>query len=57
MTKLEEHIVEIDGKKYVPLDIAQIAVLEGISEEIQNTQSLIKDAFSGLTNSLKDLDD
>jgi len=57
MTKLEDHIVEIDGTKYVPYDVAQVVLLEGLQNELQNTQNLIKDAFSEVTNALKDTDD
>jgi len=57
MTKLEDHIVEIEGVKYVPYDIAQIALLEGVQNELQNTQTLIQDAFSQFNTAIKDLND
>lgn len=57
MTKLEDHIVEIEGTKYVPYDIAQIVLLEGIQNELQNTQTLIQDAFSQFNTAIKDLND
>lgn len=52
MTKLENHIVEIEGKKYVPYEIAQLAVLEGMSKELTNAKSMIQDAFHDLNKAL-----
>jgi len=31
MIKLDEHIVEIDGVKYIPADIASAAVIEAMN--------------------------
>lgn len=52
MTKLEDHIVEIEGEKYVPYSIAQTAVLESMSKELTNAKSMIQDAFNELNNAL-----
>ena len=52
MTKLEDHVVEIEGKKYVPYDIAQIALYEGMVSELTNAKSMIQDAFKDLNNAL-----
>lgn len=57
MTKLEDHIVEIDGKQYVPYDIAQIVMYESTLSELEKTQVLIKDAFKDLNNTLSDIDE
>ena len=57
MTKLEDHIVEIDGKQYVPYDIAQIVMYESTLSELEKAQVLIKDAFKDLNNTLSDLDE
>ena len=58
MTKLEDHIVEIGGIKYVPYEIAQVAILEGMSKELTNAKSMIQDAFHDLNNALiKEEDD
>ena len=52
MTKLDDHVVEIEGKKYVPYDIAQIALYEGMVSELTNAKSMIQDAFKDLNNAL-----
>ena len=52
MTKLEDHIVEIDGKKYIPYDIAQTVLYEGMVSELTNARSMIQDAFTDLNNAL-----
>ena len=52
MTKLEDHIVEVEGIKYVPYHIAQLVIYEGIADELKNTKSLIQDAFTDLNNAL-----
>ena len=57
MTKLEDHIVEIDGKQYVPYDIAQIVMYESTLSELEKAQVLIKDAFKDLNNTLSDIDE
>ena len=31
MIKLDEHVVEIDGVKYVPVDVASTAVIEAMN--------------------------
>ena len=31
MIKLDEHVVEIDGVKYIPADVASAAVLEAMN--------------------------
>ena len=43
MIKLDEHIVEIEGKQYIPADIAIQAVIEAMN------------AGQKLTNALKDI--
>jgi hypothetical protein len=57
MTKLEDHIVEIEGKQYVPYDIAQIVMYESTLSELEKAQVLIKDAFKDLNNTLSDIDE
>ncbi len=49
MIKLEDYIIEIDGKKYVPLEVAQTAQSEGIDV------SSLDDAINLITNSVKDI--
>jgi len=57
MTKLEDHIVEIEGKQYVPYEIAQIVMYESTLSELEKAQVLIKDAFKDLNNTLSDIDE
>ena len=57
MTKLEDHIVVIEGKQYVPYDIAQIVMYESTLSELEKAQVLIKDAFKDLNNTLSDIDE
>ena len=57
MINLEEHIVEIDGVKYVTLEIAQTAVAANINQSklddamimIQNSISQINDGINSIT--------
>jgi len=59
MINLEEHIIEIEGKKYVPLDIAQTAQSEGfntsqLDEAMKLIKTSIKDINKSVNDSLKD---
>ena len=59
MINLEEHIIEIEGKKYVPLDIAQTAQKEGfntsqLDEAMKLIKTSIKDINKSVNDSLKD---
>ena len=51
MINLEEHIVEIDGVKYVTLEIAQAAVAANIN------QSKLDDAMIMIQNSINQIND
>ena len=51
MIKLDEFIVEVDGIKYVPLDIAEAAVAASVSE------SKLDDAMQMIKNSVKEIND
>ena len=57
MIKLEDHIVEIDGIKYVPYDKVIASQYNEVEKQLDSAQNLIKDAFSDLQNTLKNLDD
>lgn len=45
---LEKHIIEIDGKKYLPYNDAVKAIMESVSTEI-------KDVLSEFTNEVNDI--
>ena len=49
---LADHVVEIDGTKYIPFDIAVKAVNNIFTEDITKT---ISDLESKLTDSINDL--
>lgn len=53
MIKLDEHVVVIDGKRYIPAEIAVQAVIEaiGAKNELQNAfNEIIKTVDSTKTN-------
>lgn len=53
MIKLEDHIVEIDGEKYVPLNIAQAAVAESYSQnKLDEAIDMIKKALDDVDTSV-----
>ena len=49
MIKLDDFVIEIDGKKYVPLEVAQTAQSEGIDV------ASIDDAINLITNSVNEI--
>ena len=49
MIKLDDFIIEIDGKKYVPLEVAQTAQSEGIDI------ASLDDAINLITNSVNEI--
>lgn len=49
MIKLEDYVTEIDGKKYVPLEVAQTAQSEGIDV------ASLDDAINLITNSVNEI--
>lgn len=55
MIKLEDHIVEIDGIKYVPLKMAEAAVAEALnSDKLDNAMDLIQKSIKDMNESLND---
>ena len=55
MIKLEEHIVEIEGIKYVPLHIAQTAQSESFStSQLDEAMKLIKTSINDINKSVND---
>jgi hypothetical protein len=49
MIKLDEHIVELEGKQYIPADIAIQAVIEAMNAGQKLTDAL-KDINKGYTD-------
>ena len=55
MINLNEHIVEIEGKEYVPLTIAQAAVAETCNDtKFDDAMDMIKKAVSEMNQSVND---
>ena len=55
MINLEEHTIEVEGKKYIPLDIAQAAITENIaSVQLDKVVDLVKKASNDLNSALDD---
>lgn len=52
MINIEDHIVEIEGKEYVPADIAIEAVIQAV-----NAEKNLVSALSEFKSALKDLND
>ena len=51
MIDLEEHIVEIEGVKYVTLEVAQAAIFKALSE------NKLDEAMNSIQNAIRDMDD
>jgi hypothetical protein len=51
MIDLQEHIVEIEGVKYVTLEVAQAAILKSLSE------NKLDEAMNSIQNAIRDMDD
>ena len=55
MINLNEHVVQIDGKEFVPLSVAQAAVAETYSEsKFDEAMDLIKKAVNEMNQSVND---
>ena len=57
MIKLEEHIKEIEGVKYIPYDIVQRYINDTYTKEISKINTLVNNAFTDYDKSLKDIMD
>ena len=56
MIKVEDHVVEIDGTKYVPLEIAQAAIAVAYNDnELDEAMDMIKQSVEDINNSIKDV--
>ena len=59
MIKLEEFVIEIDGNKYIPFEIAQHAQTEGVDttsldDALELIKKSVKDINPSVNESLKD---
>jgi hypothetical protein len=53
MIKLEEHIVEIEGTEYIPVDIARAAIAAAYNDnKLDEAMSMIKQSVEEINNSV-----
>ena len=55
MINLEDHVIEIDGKKYIPLELAQAAQAEGLdTSSLDSALDMIRQAMNDVNESVND---
>jgi hypothetical protein len=54
MINLEEHVVEFDGKKYIPVDIVNKYVTQQYGKKMDSAMGALDEAMDKLNNSLLD---
>ncbi len=53
MIKLEDHIVEVDGTEYVPIDIAKAAIAVAYNDnKLDEAMNLIRQSIEEMNNSV-----
>ena len=53
MIKLEDHIVEVDGTEYVPIDIAKAAIAVAYNDnKLDEAMNLIRQSIEEINNSV-----
>ena len=53
--KIEDHIVDIEGKQYVPLEIAQAAIAVAYNDnKLDEAMNLIKQSVDEINKSVND---
>jgi hypothetical protein len=55
MINLQDHIEEIDGVKYVPLEVVDKYIAETYTKQVGEINKLMTKAFTDYDNSLKDI--
>ena len=55
MIKLEDHIKEIDGVKYVPLDVANAFVAETYNKQFSKITQTLNKAWNDYDKSIKEI--
>ena len=58
--KFEDHIIKVNGKKYVPLEIAEQAVAESdgyteTAKKLDEVNKELKEALTFMDNAVKDI--
>ena len=54
MINLEEHVVEFDGKEYIPVDIVNKYVTQQYGKKMDSAMGALDEAMDKLNNSLLD---
>ncbi len=55
MINLEEFVIEVDGTKYVPLDLAQAAQIEGAgTKRLDDAMNELNKTMDDINNSIND---
>ena len=55
MIKLEEHIIEVDGVKHVPLEVVDKYIAETYTQRFDEISTLVNSAFKDYDKSVKDI--
>ena len=56
MIKIEDHVIEVDGVKYVPLEIAQAAIAVAYNDnKLDEAVNIIRDSVEEMNKSVNDI--
>jgi hypothetical protein len=56
MIKIEDHVIEVDGVKYVPLEIAQAAIAVAYNDnKLDEAVNIIRDSVEEMNKSVNDV--
>lgn len=56
MIKIEDHVIEVDGLKYVPLEIAQAAIAVAYNDnKLDEAVNIIRDSVEEMNKSVNDV--
>ena len=55
MIKLEDHTIEVDGVKHVPLEIVDKYIAETYTKRFDEISTLVTSAFKDYDKSVKDI--
>ena len=56
MIKIEDHVIEVDGVKYVPLEIAQSAIAVAYNDnKLDEAVNIIRDSVEEMNKSVNDV--
>jgi hypothetical protein len=55
MIKLEDHIIEVDGVKHVPLEVVEQFFAETYAQRFDEISTLVNSAFKDYDKSVKEI--